>query len=69
MEKALSETFAKFRGSRVGILEHSLIDSNIDIVQVVGAAYELCCFAELRDRLRAGDICVAGSRQYRAVED
>jgi hypothetical protein len=34
-----------------------------------GAAYELCCFAELRDRLRAGDIWVAGSRQYRAVED
>jgi hypothetical protein len=32
-------------------------------------AYELCVFAELRDRLRAGDIWVEGSRQYRAVED
>lgn len=32
-------------------------------------AYELCLFVELRDRLRAGDVWVAGSRQYRAVED
>jgi len=31
--------------------------------------YELCFFAELRDRLRAGDIWVEGGRQYRAVED
>jgi len=41
-----------------------LKDGKID-----GPAYELCLFAELRDRLRAGDIWVAGSRQYRAVED
>jgi len=34
-----------------------------------GPAYELCLFAELRDRLRAGDVWVVGSRQYRAVED
>lgn len=34
-----------------------------------GQAYELCLFAELRDRLRAGDVWVVGSRQYRAVED
>ena len=27
-------------------------------------AYELCVFFELRDRLRAGDIWVEGSRQY-----
>lgn len=26
--------------------------------------YELCALAELRDRLRAGDIGVTGSRQY-----
>ena len=32
-------------------------------------AYELCVLVELRDRLRAGDIWVEGSRQYRAVED
>ncbi len=32
-------------------------------------AYELCVFAELRDRLRAGDIWVEGSRRDRAVED
>jgi TnpA family transposase len=31
--------------------------------------YELCFFAELRDRLRAGDVWVEGGRQYRAVED
>ena len=31
-------------------------------------AYELSVFVELRDRLRAGDVWVEGSRQYRAVE-
>ena len=30
--------------------------------------YELCALAELRDRLRAGDIWVSGSRQYRDFE-
>jgi hypothetical protein len=29
------------------------------------AAYELCALAQLRERLRAGDIWVAGSRQFR----
>jgi hypothetical protein len=29
------------------------------------AGYELCVLSQLRDRLRAGDIWVAGSRQYR----
>ncbi len=29
------------------------------------AGYELCALSQLRDRLRAGDIWVAGSRQYR----
>ena len=37
--------------------------------EIDGKAYELCLFVELRDRLRAGDIWVVGSRQYRAVED
>lgn len=32
-------------------------------------AYELCVFVELRDRLRAGDVWVEGSRAYRAVEE
>jgi len=36
--------------------------------KVDGRVYELCLFAELRDRLRAGDIWVTGSRHYRAVE-
>ena len=30
--------------------------------------YEICALAELRDRLRAGDIWVTGSRQYRDSE-
>ena len=33
------------------------------------AAYELCAFSELRERLRAGDVWVAGSRRYRAFGD
>ena len=39
-------------------------DNGVDV-----ATYELCLFAELRDRLRAGDIWVVGSGQYRALED
>ena len=31
--------------------------------------YELCVLSELRDRLRAGDIWVVGSRRYRAFEE
>ena len=31
--------------------------------------YELCVLSELRDRLRAGDVWVVGSRQYRAFEE
>jgi TnpA family transposase len=31
--------------------------------------YELCVLSELRDRLRAGDVWVTGSRQYRSFED
>lgn len=31
-------------------------------------AYELCAFFELRDRLRAGDIWIEGSRQYQDFE-
>ena len=33
------------------------------------AAYELCAFSELRERLRAGDVGVAGSRRDRAFDD
>lgn len=36
--------------------------------QVIRAAYELCVLTQLRDRLRAGDMWVAGSRQYRAFD-
>ena len=32
-------------------------------------AYELCVYFELRDRLRAGDVWVAGSRQRRNFDD
>ncbi len=31
--------------------------------------YELCVLSELRDRLRAGDVWVRGSRQYRSFEE
>src|ERR1700687_6113704 len=31
--------------------------------------YELCVLSELRDRLRAGDVWVVGTRRYRAVEE
>lgn len=31
--------------------------------------YELCALSEVRDRLRAGDVWVAGSRQYQAFDD
>src|SRR5260370_29560938 len=31
--------------------------------------YELCVLSELRDRLRAGDVWVAASRQYRSFEE
>src|SRR6185312_3771577 len=33
------------------------------------AAYELCAFSELRERLRAGDIWVSGSCRYRPFDD
>jgi hypothetical protein len=32
-------------------------------------AYEICMLCELRDRLRAGDVWVEGSRDYRDFED
>lgn len=48
------------RGWRPAVLRDGAVDA---------AGYELCLFAELRDRLRAGDVWVVGSRQYRAVED
>jgi hypothetical protein len=31
--------------------------------------YELCVLSELRNRLRAGDVWVVGSRRYRAFEE
>jgi len=31
--------------------------------------YEICVLSELRDRLRAGDVWVSGSRQYRSFEE
>jgi hypothetical protein len=31
--------------------------------------YELCVLSELRDRLRAGDVWVTGSRQYQSYEE
>jgi TnpA family transposase len=31
--------------------------------------YEICVLSELRDRLRAGDVWIVGSRQYRSFEE
>ena len=43
------------------------------VVSVTGAIdrpfYELCALSTLRDRLRAGDVWVAGSRQFRAFDE
>ena len=43
---------------------HVFTDTGID-----RPFYELCTLSELRDRLRAGDVWVAGSRQYQAFDD
>jgi TnpA family transposase len=43
---------------------HVFTDTGID-----RPFYELCALSELRDRLRAGDVWVAGSRQYQAFDD
>src|SRR5271154_1458109 len=59
LPKDLPTTFIR-RSWQSAVLKDGKID---------GEAYELCFFAELRDRLRAGDVWVTGSRQYRAVED
>src|SRR3546814_16796831 len=36
--------------------------------QIDRKAYEICALSELRDRLRAGDVWVDGSRQFRDFE-
>ena len=43
---------------------HVFTDKGIDRTY-----YEFCVLSELRDRLRAGDIWVTGSRQYKAFDD
>nr|WP_295745286.1 Tn3 family transposase [uncultured Acidocella sp.] len=47
------------RSWRPFVFQHGAIDRR---------AYEICALWELRDRLRAGDIWVEGSRQYQALE-
>jgi TnpA family transposase len=59
LPKNLPTSFIR-RGWRSAVMKDGTVD---------GRVYELCLFAELRDRLRAGDVWVTGSRQYRAVED
>ena len=44
--------------------EQVVVDGMVD-----RAAYEMCAFSELRERLRAGDIWVTGSGRYRAFGD
>ncbi|MGH2352734.1 MAG: Tn3 family transposase [Chloroflexota bacterium] len=43
---------------------HVFTDKGIDRTY-----YEFCVLSELRDRLRAGDVWVAGSKQYKSFED
>ena len=37
--------------------------------QIDRQLYAFCVYVKLRDRLRAGDVWVEGSRRYRSVED
>ena len=52
-------SFAR-RSWRAGLVREGAIDRR---------AFELCVLIELRDRLRAGDIWIEGSRAFRSVED
>ena len=63
LPKAAPTSFVKPRWARHVFPAGSAV-SNID-----RRYYEFCVLAELRDRLRAGDVWVTGSRRYRSFED
>jgi TnpA family transposase len=59
LPKSAPTSFIRERWAR-----HVLRDGDID-----RRYYELCVLSELRDRLRAGDVWVVGSRRYRSFEE
>lgn len=75
--RAIERMRVFYRGTRrtlpgdlpTGFVRHGWRSAILRGGHLDAAAYELCLFAELRDRLRAGDVWVVGSRQYRAIED
>ena len=60
LPKSAPTSFVRQRWARHVLLPGGVIDRRY---------YELCVLSELRDRLRAGDVWVTGSRQYRAFEE
>jgi len=60
LPKSAPTSFVRQRWARHVLLPGGVIDRR---------HYELCVLAELRDRLRAGDVWVTGSRRYRAFEE
>jgi TnpA family transposase len=58
LPKSVPTSFVRERWAR-----HVLANGSID-----RRYYELCVLSELRDRLRAGDVWVTGSRRYRSFE-
>lgn len=59
LPKSPPSTFVKKRWKRL-VFPNGTVDRRY---------YELCVLAELRDRLRAGDVWVTGSRRYRNFEE
>ena len=57
------------KGTPTGFMRRAWRSSVVRDGEIDVRVYELCVLVELRDRLRAGDVWVVGSRQYRAVED
>ena len=53
----------------LGFVRRSWRSSLIGNGAVDRRAFELCVLVELRDRLRAGDVWIEGSRAFRSVED
>lgn len=77
---ALLRAVATLRDLHTGLLRKLPADAPFAFVRQcwrrrIGGApidrqiYAFCVYVELRDRLRAGDVWVEGSRRYRSVED
>ena len=60
LPKSAPTSFVRQRWARHVLLPGGVIDRRY---------YELCVLSELRDRLRAGDVWVMGSRRFRAFEE